>query len=178
MGHGPYSMEGSARWRARAHGSSDEPLRGRLRGGLSQWRGPPEGERERMARAMNHSGGGCERSRCSRTGRDERRALPVMRSLAGRREAGPPRSVPPTSPSLASTCRRAAQAAQERCFGRRAHDARFKAERQSKPRRKDARSRRRPQRHPGEARVGNAQAMGQCAVTLLRHRRALSSAWW
>ena len=37
------SMEGSARWRARAHGSSDEPLRGRLRGGLSQWRGPPEG---------------------------------------------------------------------------------------------------------------------------------------
>ena len=37
------------------------------------------------------SSDGIVRLHCSRTGRDERRALPVMRSLAGRRAAGPPR---------------------------------------------------------------------------------------
>ena len=165
MGHGPYSMEGSARWRARAHGSSDEPLRGRLRALALQ----PNRTRRASGIACNALARWASRGRPAEIGAANI-AISWLKAQSSRLKAQGSRRVTALlrlRDSLdggvhqrASESNGSSYEAQERCFGRRAHDARFKAERQSKPRRKDARSRRRPQRHPGEDRVGNAQAMG------------------
>jgi len=76
--------------RCARHGRQRESDGSSAKGGLSRWRGPPGCEREPMARAMNTQGEAASARAAAEPG-DERRAWPVMRSLAGHRGDGPPR---------------------------------------------------------------------------------------